>query len=103
MAGDGTTSTFAERETWSRFARRSFLSEGRRSVSNMGSSSREEVVAAFDALQATLSRLQELSFDALTTPNGLRCSSGAKRLGASCPASNTHWSISSPSRPARRS
>ncbi len=35
------------------------------------SSSREDVGAAFDALAATMSRLQELSFDALTTPERL--------------------------------
>ncbi|ARG76940.1 hypothetical protein B1T51_23530, partial [Mycobacterium kansasii] len=50
----------------------------------MGSSSREEVVAAFDALQATLSRLQELSFDALTTPERLalleRCETARRQL-----------------------
>ncbi|ETZ99177.1 hypothetical protein I546_6758 [Mycobacterium kansasii 732] len=50
----------------------------------MSSSSREEVVSAFDALQATLSRLQELSFDALTTPERLalleRCETARRQL-----------------------
>ncbi len=38
----------------------------------MGSSSREEIVAVFDALDAVVSRACELSFDALTTPERLR-------------------------------
>lgn len=37
----------------------------------MFSTSREEVVATFDALKATMARLLELSFDALTTPERL--------------------------------
>jgi hypothetical protein len=38
----------------------------------MSSSSREEIVAVFDALDAVVSRACELSFDALTTPERLR-------------------------------
>ncbi len=38
----------------------------------MGSSSREEIVGVFDALDAVVSRACELSFDALTTPERLR-------------------------------
>jgi Domain of unknown function (DUF222) len=38
----------------------------------MGSSSREEIVAVFDALDAVVSRACELSFDALTAPERLR-------------------------------
>ena len=37
----------------------------------MHSSSREEIVEAFDALEADLNRALELSFDALTTPERL--------------------------------
>ncbi|WP_153043585.1 DUF222 domain-containing protein, partial [Mycobacterium ostraviense] len=37
----------------------------------MFSTSREEVVATFDSLKATMARLLELSFDALTTPERL--------------------------------
>src|ERR1700739_238470 len=38
----------------------------------MGSSSREEIVEVFDALDADLDRLCELSFDVFTTPERLR-------------------------------
>ena len=37
----------------------------------MGSSSREAIVEAFDALEADFDRALELSFDALTTPERL--------------------------------
>ncbi|MGA7050695.1 MAG: DUF222 domain-containing protein, partial [Mycobacterium sp.] len=52
----------------------------------MGSSSREEIVAVFDALDAELDRLSGLSFDALTTPERLtlleRCERVRRRLPA---------------------
>src|ERR1700739_4401883 len=38
----------------------------------MGSSSREEIVEVFDALDADLDRLCELSFDVFTTPERMR-------------------------------
>src|SRR6201993_3043532 len=38
----------------------------------MGSSTREEIVEVFDALNADLDRLCELTFDVLTTPERLR-------------------------------
>ena len=38
----------------------------------MGCSSREEIIAVFDVLDAALDRLCELSFDVLTTPERLR-------------------------------
>ena len=38
----------------------------------MGSSSREEIVEVFDALDADLNRVCELSFDVFTTPERLR-------------------------------
>ena len=40
--------------------------------SNMRSSSREEVVEVFDALEADYKRALDLAFDALTTPERLR-------------------------------
>jgi hypothetical protein len=52
----------------------------------MYSSCREEIVAAFDALEADLDRALELSFDALTTPERLvmlaRCEVFRRRLPA---------------------
>ena len=52
----------------------------------MYSSSREEIVEAFDALEADLDRALELSFDALTTPERLvmlaRCETFRRRLPA---------------------
>jgi hypothetical protein len=52
----------------------------------MYSSSREEIVVAFDALEADLDRALELSFDALTTPERLvmlaRCEVFRRRLPA---------------------
>ncbi|GBG39055.1 hypothetical protein NJB14197_45310 [Mycobacterium montefiorense] len=52
----------------------------------MGSSSREEIVEVFDALDADLKRLRDLSFDVLTTPERLRAlehlESAARRLRA---------------------
>ncbi|HTX52797.1 MAG TPA: DUF222 domain-containing protein, partial [Candidatus Baltobacteraceae bacterium] len=44
---------------------------GFRNVSNMGSSSREDVQEDFDALRAAVSRVLEHSYDALTTPERL--------------------------------
>ncbi|CDM75584.1 HNH endonuclease signature motif containing protein [Mycobacterium marinum] len=50
----------------------------------MSSMSREEVVAAFDALDAVMARLQDLCFDGLTTPERLallqRCEVARRRL-----------------------
>ncbi|MBZ4517659.1 hypothetical protein GBQ03_22215, partial [Mycobacterium avium subsp. hominissuis] len=50
----------------------------------MGCSSREEIVKVFDALDAALDRLGELSFDALTTRECLsllqRCEMVRRRL-----------------------
>jgi len=52
----------------------------------MGSSSREAIVEAFDALEADFDRALELSFDALTTPERLamlqRCERFRRRLPA---------------------
>jgi hypothetical protein len=52
--------------------------------SNMSSSSCEEIVEVFDALEADLDRALELSFDALTTPERLamlqRCERMRRRL-----------------------
>jgi Domain of unknown function (DUF222) len=52
----------------------------------MGSSCREEIVAAFDALEAGLDRALELSFDVLTTRERLamlaRCEIVRRRLPA---------------------
>jgi len=52
----------------------------------MRSSSREEIIEVFDALDAALNRALELAFDALTTPEGLamlqRCESIRRRLPA---------------------
>ena len=52
----------------------------------MYSSCREEIVEAFDALEADLDRALELSFDALTTPERLvmlaRCEVLRRRLPA---------------------
>ena len=52
----------------------------------MHSSSREEIVEAFDALEATLDRALELSFDVLTNPERLamlaRCERFRRRLPA---------------------
>jgi Domain of unknown function (DUF222) len=52
----------------------------------MGSSSREAIVEAFDALEADFDRALELSFDPLTTPERLamlqRCERFRRRLPA---------------------
>jgi hypothetical protein len=46
----------------------------------MGSSSREEIVEVFDALDADLDRLCELSFDVFTTPERLRALERVERV-----------------------
>ena len=46
----------------------------------MGCSSREEIVEVFDALDANLDRLCELSFDVLTTPELLRALERLERV-----------------------
>src|SRR6201997_761739 len=51
----------------------------------MRSSSREEVAAAFDALEADLDRVCELSFDALTTPERLRILERLERVARRLP------------------
>ncbi|ORA33870.1 hypothetical protein BST20_21190, partial [Mycobacterium branderi] len=52
----------------------------------MRSSSREEIVEAFDALEADLKRALDLSFEVLTTPECLamleRCETIRRRLPA---------------------
>ena len=46
----------------------------------MGCSGREEIVGVFDALDADLDRMCELSFDALTTPERLRALKRLERV-----------------------
>src|ERR1700739_138546 len=46
----------------------------------MGSSSREEIVEVFNALDADLDRLCELSFDVFTTPERLRALERLERV-----------------------
>src|ERR1700740_1293215 len=46
----------------------------------MGSSSREEIVEVFDALDADLDRLCELSFDVFTTPERMRALERLERV-----------------------
>ena len=46
----------------------------------MGCSGREEIVGVFDALDANLDRLCELSFDVLTTPELLRALERLERV-----------------------
>ncbi|EFD63615.1 conserved hypothetical protein [Mycobacterium tuberculosis EAS054] len=43
-----------------------------RRIWGMGSGSRERIVEVFDALDAELDRLDEVSFEVLTTPERLR-------------------------------
>jgi len=52
----------------------------------MYSSSREEIVAAFDALEADLDRALDLSFDALTTPERLAMLARCERFRRCLPA-----------------
>jgi hypothetical protein len=58
----------------------------RRYDSHMRSSSREEIVEVFDALEADLDRAMELSFDALTTPEGLAMLERCEKLRRCLPA-----------------
>ena len=51
----------------------------------MRSSSREEIAAVFDALEADLDRVCELSFDALTTPERLRILERLERVARRLP------------------
>jgi Domain of unknown function (DUF222) len=51
----------------------------------MRSSSREDIAAAFDALDADLDRVCELSFDALTTPERLRILERLERVARRLP------------------
>lgn len=51
---------------------RGFLSVALRKISGMGSSSREEIVEVFTALDANLDRLCELTFDVFTIPEQVR-------------------------------
>jgi hypothetical protein len=64
---------------------------------NIYSSSREEIVEAFDALEADLDRALELSLDALTTPERLvmlaRCEVSRRRLPALEPGVLTLTSV----------
>ncbi|WP_156745916.1 13E12 repeat family protein, partial [Mycobacterium sp. 1423905.2] len=52
----------------------------------MGSSTREEIVDVFSALDAAVDRLCELSFDALTTPERLRLLERVERVARRLPA-----------------
>jgi hypothetical protein len=51
----------------------------------MGSSGREEIVEVFDALDADMNRVCELSFDALTTPERLRLLERLERVARRLP------------------
>ena len=56
----------------------------------MRSSSREEVVEVFDALEAGFKRALDLRCDALTTPERLAVlADAARRCAAYCPPSST--------------
>ena len=56
----------------------------------MRSSSREEVVEVFDALEADYKRALDLTFDALTTPERLAVAgAAASSCAAGCPPSST--------------
>ena len=48
------------------------MSVGLPRISGMGSSSREEIIEVFNALETGLDRLCDLSFDVFTTPERLR-------------------------------
>ncbi|MDT5354610.1 MAG: hypothetical protein QOJ56_3142, partial [Mycobacterium sp.] len=52
----------------------------------MRSSSREDVVGAFDALEADLDRALQLSFDALTTPERLAMLQRCEKMRRQLPA-----------------
>jgi CHASE3 domain sensor protein len=51
----------------------------------MGSSGREEIVEVFDALNADMNRVCELSFDALTTPERLKLLERLERMARRLP------------------
>lgn len=51
-----------------------------RKLRGMGASSREDIVEVFDALDADLERLCELSFDVFTTPERLRALERSERV-----------------------
>jgi hypothetical protein len=55
----------------------------------MLANSREEIVEIFDALHTAVSRLAELSFDALTIPERLACSRST-RVSLTIPFSRTN-------------
>ena len=55
----------------------------------MGASSREDIVEVFDALDADLERLCELSFDVFTTPERYGPWSGWNAWRAGCAHLNT--------------
>jgi hypothetical protein len=65
---------------------RPFLSVRVRKISGMGSSSREEIVEVFNALDAELDRLCALTFDAFTTPERLRALERLERVARRLPA-----------------
>jgi hypothetical protein len=52
----------------------------------MGPSSREEIVEVFDAFHDSVSRLVDLSFEALTTPEWLALLLGKDAADSRCPA-----------------
>ena len=54
----------------------------------MGCSGREEIIGVFDALDANLDRLCELSFDVFTTPELLRALERLERVAASLTGSS---------------
>ncbi len=62
------------------------LVAGRGYDSNMRSSSRDEVVAVFDALRAAMKRALDLTFDVLTTPERLNILEGLEQLRRQQPA-----------------
>ena len=66
----------------------------------MLSSSSEEIAAVFDALDADLDRVCELSFDALTTPERLQILQRLETRHARCRCPAMPCSTSSPNKPA---
>ena len=52
----------------------------------MRSSSREEIVGVFDALEADFERALELSFDVLTTPERLALLQSCEKMRRQLPA-----------------
>jgi hypothetical protein len=55
----------------------------------MGTSCREEIVEIFDALDADMDRLCELSYDVFTTPERLRALERLERVARRLRAPNT--------------